>query len=70
MEPEKQPLLVKSSETTFISRRQLGKHIPAATDTYATTEVLLEIVFSTWSMQRTSVQESVKKRGSWKGATI
>jgi hypothetical protein len=35
-----------------ISRQWLGKHIPAATDTHATTEVLLEIVSATQSMQR------------------
>jgi hypothetical protein len=32
-EPEKQLLPAKSSETTFLSRQQLGKHVPAATDT-------------------------------------
>jgi hypothetical protein len=47
VEPEKQPLLANGSETTFVSRQQLGKHVPAATDTYATIEVLLETTFST-----------------------
>jgi hypothetical protein len=32
VEPEKQPLLTNGSETTFISRQGLGKHVPAATD--------------------------------------
>jgi hypothetical protein len=41
------PLLANGSETTFISRQQLDKHVPTATD--ATIEV---IVFPTWSMQR------------------
>jgi alkylhydroperoxidase/carboxymuconolactone decarboxylase family protein YurZ len=29
-----------------VSRQQLGEHIPAAMDTHATIEVLLETVFS------------------------
>jgi hypothetical protein len=70
LDPEKQLLVVNGSETTFISRQHLGKHVSAAMDTYATIEVLLETVFSTWSVQRTSVWESVKKRGSWKDTTI
>jgi hypothetical protein len=52
VEPEKQLLLVNGSETTFISTRQLGKHVPVATDMHATIEVLLEMVFSTWPVQR------------------
>jgi hypothetical protein len=32
VEPEKQPLLANGSETTFVSRQRLGKHIPAATN--------------------------------------
>jgi hypothetical protein len=79
VEPEKPPLLVNGSETTFVSfnvretdngttpvagqqilhkqeqgavsRQRLGKHIPAATDTHATVEVLLETVFCSQSMQ-------------------
>jgi hypothetical protein len=30
VEPEKQPLLKNVSETTFVSRQLLGKHVPAA----------------------------------------
>jgi hypothetical protein len=41
VEPEKQPLLGNGSETTFVSRQRLGKHVPAAMDTHATIEVLL-----------------------------
>jgi hypothetical protein len=52
VEPEKQPLLAKGSETTFVSRQRLSKRVPAATDTHATIEVLLNMVFSTRSMQR------------------
>jgi ParB-like chromosome segregation protein Spo0J len=52
VEPEKQPLLANGSEIKFDSRQRLGKHVPAATDTHATIEVLLETVFSTRSMQR------------------
>jgi hypothetical protein len=47
VEPEKQPLLANGSETTFVSRQRLGKHVPAATDKHKTIEVLLETVFST-----------------------
>jgi hypothetical protein len=69
VEPEKQLLLANGSERTFVSRQQLGKHIPAAMDTHATTEVLLEMVFSIQSLQKgynrvSSVWESVRKRGS------
>jgi hypothetical protein len=52
VETEKQPLLANGSETTFASRQRLHKHVPAATDTPATVEVLLKIVFSTRSVQR------------------
>jgi hypothetical protein len=73
VEPEKQPLLANGSEATFVSRQRLGKHIPAATDTHATIEVLLETVFFTRSEQRSykkdnwgnrvsSVRQSVKRR--------
>jgi hypothetical protein len=34
-----------------VSRQRLGKQVSAATDTYATIEVLLETVFSTRSVQ-------------------
>jgi hypothetical protein len=36
VEPVKPPLLAKGSETTFVSRQGLGKHVPTATDTNAT----------------------------------
>jgi hypothetical protein len=42
VEPEKRPLLVNGSDTTFVSRQRLHKHVPTATDTHATIEVLLE----------------------------
>jgi hypothetical protein len=51
VEPEKQPLLANESETTFVSRQWVSKHVPVATDTHATIEALLETVFSTWSVQ-------------------
>jgi hypothetical protein len=81
VEPEKQPLLASGSETTFVSSQRLGKHVPAATNTYKAIEVLLETVFSTRSCkgvitksigvkQIRFVQESVKQRGSWKGAAV
>jgi hypothetical protein len=79
VEPEKQLLLANSSETTFISMQWLGKHVPVATDMHTMTEVLLETVFSTrsvqkdykednWANQVSSVWEAVNKRDSWKRA--
>jgi hypothetical protein len=38
--------------TRAISRQRLNKHVPMATDTHATIEVLLETVFYTWPVQR------------------
>jgi hypothetical protein len=52
VEPEKQPLLANGSETTFVSRQLLGKHIPAATGMNTIIQVLLETVFSIRSVQR------------------
>jgi hypothetical protein len=71
VEPEKHPLLANGSET-FVCRQRLGKHVPVATDTHATIEVLLETAFSTRSLQRgykedywgngvSSVREAVKE---------
>jgi hypothetical protein len=70
VEPEKQ----------HSSRHQLSKHIPVATNMRATIGVPLEMEFSTSSVQRgykedrwgaqvSSVWESVRKRGSCKGAS-
>jgi hypothetical protein len=81
VEPEKQTLLANGSETAFVSRQRLGKHVPAATDTHATIQVSLETVFSTRAVQRgykediwgnrvSFVWKSVKERGRWKGAAI
>jgi hypothetical protein len=42
-EPEKQSLLANGSKTIFISRQQLGKHVPAATDTHTAIKILLEV---------------------------
>jgi hypothetical protein len=72
VEPEKQPMLENGFETIFVCRQRLGKHIPAATDTYGTIEVLLEIIFSTrsvqwgctedkWVNRVISLQEAVRK---------
>jgi hypothetical protein len=35
-----------------VSRQRIRKHFPAATNTYATIELLLETMFSTLSVQR------------------
>jgi hypothetical protein len=59
VEPEKKPLLRNGSETTFISRQRLRKHVPFATDTHATTEVLLETMFSARSVQRSYKEENL-----------
>jgi hypothetical protein len=79
VEPEKRQLLANSSELRFDSRQRLGKNIPAATDTHAKIEVLLETVFLRWPVPRiykednwgnqvSSVRDSVKKSDSLKGA--
>jgi hypothetical protein len=75
-----EPLMANSSET-FVSRQWLGNHISAATDTHATVEVQLEMLFSALSVQRgykedkwgnqiSSVWEAVKKRDIWKEAAV
>jgi hypothetical protein len=72
--PDKQLLLWNGSETTFVSRQQLGKHFPSVTDTHATIDLLLDTAFSTRSVKRgkqaSSVREDVKKRDSCKGAAV
>jgi hypothetical protein len=62
VEPEKQPLLANGSETIFVARQRLRKHVPAATDTQATIEVLLKIVFSTRYVQRGSKENNLDSR--------
>jgi hypothetical protein len=51
-----------------VSRQRLGKHVPAATDTHATIEVLLEIVFPTRSMQRGYKEENCSKNRQLEGS--
>jgi hypothetical protein len=58
VEPEKQSLLPNGSETTFVSRQRLGKHVPVATYTHATIQVPLETVFYTRSVQRGNKEDS------------
>jgi hypothetical protein len=81
VKPEKEPFLAKVPETTFVSRQRLGKYIPAATNTHAILEVLLETVYFTlsvqkgykednWDNQVSSVWESVRKRDSCKGGDL
>jgi hypothetical protein len=50
-----------SKYTGAISRQRLGKQVPAAMDTHATIEVLLETVFSTWSVQRCYKEDNRSK---------
>jgi hypothetical protein len=50
-----------------VSRQRLGKHVPAATDTHAITEVLLEVVFSIRYVQRGSKEANWN---SWNGFAI
>jgi hypothetical protein len=77
VEPEQQSLLANGSET-FVSRQRLGKHVPAATDTHLTIDVLLEMVFSIrsvrmsykkdkWGNQVSSVRQAVTKRFQLEG---
>jgi hypothetical protein len=64
VEPEKQPLLANGSETTFMSRKRLGKHVPAATDKHAKLEALLETVFYTQSVQMGYEEDNCDNRVS------
>jgi hypothetical protein len=41
---------IVESEETAVTRQRLGKHIPAATNTHATMEELLDMVFSVQSV--------------------
>jgi hypothetical protein len=34
-----------------VSKKRIGKHVPATTNTHTTIELLLETVLSTWSVQ-------------------
>jgi hypothetical protein len=43
---------------TAVSRQRLGKHVPMATDTNVTVEILLKTVFSTWSVQKGYKEDS------------
>jgi hypothetical protein len=81
VESEKQPLLARGSEITFVSRHRLSKHVPATTDKYVTINLLLEKIFSTQFVQKgnmednsgnrvSSVREFVRKRGSWKVSAV
>jgi hypothetical protein len=65
-------LLANDSETAFVSKQRLGKHVPAATDVHATIQVLLETGISTrsvetgykednWCSRVSSVLESMKR---------
>jgi hypothetical protein len=56
MEREKQPLLANGSETTFVSTQRLDKHVPTATDTHASIEVLLESALCTRSVERKTTE--------------
>jgi hypothetical protein len=47
-----------------VSRQRHGKHIPVATDTHATVEVLLETVFYTQSVQRGYKEDNLSKNSS------
>jgi hypothetical protein len=77
VEPEEEPLLANGSETTFVSKQSLGKHVPAAMHKHATIKALLETMYSIRSVERgykednwgnrvSSVREFVKKRDNWK----
>jgi hypothetical protein len=50
-----QPLLcnrrIKNGVMQLVSRQQISKHVPTATNTNTTIESLLETVLSTWSVQ-------------------
>jgi hypothetical protein len=56
-------------ECRAVSRQRFDKHVPAATDTHATPEELLETVFSTQSVQKV-IRTTEARIGSWKAATV
>jgi hypothetical protein len=41
-----------------VSKKRIGKHIPAATNMHATIELLLETLFSTQSVQRSHKEDN------------
>jgi hypothetical protein len=45
VEAEKHALLANGSETTFVSRQRLCKHVPKVMDTHGTIQVLLQRCF-------------------------
>jgi hypothetical protein len=49
-----------------VSRQRIGKHVPAAMNTHATTELLLETVFSNRAVQRSYKEDNWSnfRRGS------
>jgi hypothetical protein len=48
------------SEETFIARQRLDKHVPAETNTQAIINILLETVFSVWSMQSGYIRRELR----------
>jgi hypothetical protein len=57
-----EPLLCNDLEiskyTRTVSRQRLGEHVPAATETHVTIEILLETAFSTQSLQRSYKEDN------------
>jgi hypothetical protein len=51
---------------TAVSRQQIGKYIPAATNTHITIELLLETMFSTRSVQMDYKEDNRGDPDSWK----
>jgi hypothetical protein len=41
---------LRISALPTVARQRLGKHVPAVPNTHTTVEVLLDVVFSMWSM--------------------
>jgi hypothetical protein len=73
---QRRPLIGNGSANIPVARQWLSSHhTMAATDTHATTEELLEVVFSVWSMSglynedqlplRESHETAVRKVGGW-----
>jgi hypothetical protein len=44
--------------TRDVSRQRFGEHVPAARNRRTTIEILLETVFSTWSVARSYLEDS------------
>jgi hypothetical protein len=53
-----------------VSRQRLGKHVPMATNTHITIELVLEMVFCTRSLQSVYKEDSCSPQFSWEFSSV